>query len=86
MDLDEFEEKYRKKKDDSESEFEGGEELLAQQDIIDAIALLVKTHTLLKYCADVELVKTLTKRERVTMGNVAGEIGDFLDSVAANYE
>lgn len=85
MDLSEFEEMNAKKDDEFPDEGDGGEELLLQQDIIDAITLLSKVKRLLSYVGDVELCKTVTKRERDVMAKVCSEVTGYLDSVAQNY-
>lgn len=89
MEIEEFEKKYDKKDIPDLDDFvgdEGGEELLMQQDIIDGIALLTKVKTLLDYVSNVELCKTVTKREREVMAKVSAEVEEYLDSVSDNYE
>lgn len=89
MEPEEFEAKYATKKDEEEfpaDDTEGQEELLLRQDILDGISLLGKVKTLLDYVGNVELCKTLTKRERETMAKVNVQVGDYLDSVTSNYE
>lgn len=65
---------------------DGAEELLATQDVIDAMVLLRTCQTLLRYVSDVELCQSLTKRERGTMSKVAGYITTFLDEKELHYE
>lgn len=86
MEPEEFEEKYAKKAEEEFEDTEGQEELLIRQDILDAISLLGKVKTLLDYVGNVELCKTLTKRERETMAKISVQVGDYLDNVTPNYE
>ena len=90
MEPEEFEEQYAKnsgpKGPDEDFPDDGQEELLIQQDILDAISLLGKVKTLLDYVGNVELCKTLTKRERATMAKVSVQVGEYLDEVIPNYE
>lgn len=86
MEPEEFEAKYDKNDPEFPEETDGGEELLVQQDIIDGISLFRKVQRLLGYIGDVELCKSLTKRERLVIEKINGQVGDYLDSVTPNYE
>lgn len=55
-------------------------------DFHDARVLLRRAETLMKYLADETLLKTVTKRERAIMGNVAANITSYLDEVATKYD
>lgn len=70
----------------AEDEYEGQEELLVRQDILDAIILLKKVMHMLNYVSNTELCKTVSKRERTVMETVAIEVGEFLDEVEPNYD
>lgn len=85
MEIEEFEQKYAEPPADVD-ESDGGEELLMLQDLHDGVSLLSKVKTLLDYTGNIELCKSLTKRERETMAKISGEVGDYLDSVSGHYE
>ena len=86
MEIEEFEERYAKKDEEFPADdTEGGEELLMQQDILDGLSLLNKVNRLLGYIGDVELCKTLTKRERATIAKVRGQVSEYLDGMT-HYE
>lgn len=63
----------------------GGEEVLMEDDILEAIDLLHKCMHLLDYIADPDLCKTVTKRERKVMVNVANSLRTYLDEVGTHY-
>lgn len=54
-------------------------------DIDEALTLLSKAMKLLDALSDVDICKTLTKRERDAMERVSGLIREFLDDVESNY-
>lgn len=56
-----------------------------RQDILDAISLLSKGMHLLDYMSDVELCKSVTKRERDSMARLSEKIHQFLDEVENVY-
>ena len=88
MEPEEFEAKYTKTVDEEfpDDDTAGQEELLMRQDILDGVSLLTRIRTLLDYVGDIELCKTLTKRERETMSRVSGDVTDYLDDMVSKYE
>ena len=57
-----------------------------ENDLHESFSLLRKVKTLLDYVGNVELCKTLSKKERVTMIKVSSQISSFLDETAVHYE
>ena len=84
MDAEEFEAKYQNA--GTPDEFDQGEEVLMENDLHESFSLLRKVKTLLDYVGNVELCKTLSKKERVTMIKVSSQISSFLDETAVHYE
>ena len=69
-----------------EEDPDGGEELLATQDVIEAISLLSKCMHFLDYLSDTDLCKSVTKREREGMGRLSEIVRTYLDEVSDHYE
>ena len=90
MEPEEFEERYAKKvtdpPTDTDEDADEDDEIAMRQDIFDAMSLLGKVKTLLDYVGNVDLCKTVTKRERATMARISGDVQDYLDSVSSGYE
>ena len=82
MDLDELEATRQnttpESGDDGEFDPDEDQQLL---DLKDAVLLLGLSMRLLNYVGDVELCKTLSKRDRDAMDRVATKIREFLDEV-----
>ena len=86
MEPEEFEEMYTAKVKGSPTTDDDNDEITMRQDIFDAMSLLGKVKTLLDYVGNVDLCKTVTKRERATMARISGDVQDYLDSVSSGYE
>ena len=84
MEVDEFEKKYEHA--GTPEEFDQGEDVLMENDLHESFILLRKVKTLLDYIGNAELCKTLSKKERMTMLKVSGQIASYLDETAVNYE
>ena len=67
-------------------EFASGEDDMMSQDILDALSLLSKCTHLLDYLSDLDLCKSITKKERGSMANLSEQVKTYLDEVEHNYE
>lgn len=86
MDLNELENLNLIKRDTPPDEYEpDGEEILAEDDILDALPLLNKCMHLLAYMGDLGLSKAIIKRDRDIMRNLANEVKEYLDEVVPRY-
>lgn len=72
--------------EDDGTDEENGEELLVEQDIQDAIGILRKCMHLLDYVSDTDLCKSVTKRERETMGRLSEMVREYLEEVDQHYD
>ena len=72
-----------------QEEFEdedNGDEELASQDMIEGLALLTKCLNLMNFLADRDLCKSLTIRERDSLGRLSDMVREFLDDKSSHYE
>lgn len=71
---------------EKDEDFEdGGEEILVENDMQEALDWLNKCMHLLDYMSDTLLCKSITKRERETMGRVSEGLRGFLDDIGSHY-
>jgi hypothetical protein len=72
----------------TEGEFEEGDAEASPMltDLTDGCGLLERTMHLLAYFGDTSLQKSVHKRDRVVMADMAEEIREYLDAVEGQYE